>query len=560
LSDRFDNLVGGLNAEERKALLARILSSQKTTDFQEPVFVQEDGRQAVSPQEAYASLSLFQKILLALQSLFRGRKTEELLTERLLAQLRGRVSRSAPGLLDFHEERILGRLVDEVDELRAPLAYLRETVGEALKDPQFLAYLADLELDPLPRRLWAETDPAAIYQEPACTEEAEIKSEALFRFERIVTHIPTEDRERVYRDAQAVEALAALAALRIEELAVQLSPNGSPTTFADAGRKLRPLCDRLAAVRLFPSPTAWQALHLHARAAGGGSEAPEEEQELSSFLGNAHAATSSVRDFLRRVPLVDVLKLLNGDLSYVPKPAAGGEKWYALFKDCWERRLQKRFASYARERRRHAWKEEAAAYCEIPRLTPAEHYAAARFGALYVPRYPDSLSFLRSFHDAVFVPRMERNLKLVYINGEFYKPDNRAAYTDSFDGFVEVCRRAVMLDGRLSPEGDLGKVAYAGVAETAGQEARTAARTALETADAEARKIVDDALRHMKQLSRILHGILYGEVGGEYDTLANLGSIGGRENKAIRAGVDAALRHLENAYKLLAEVKDLEGA
>lgn len=560
MSDGFDRLVGDLSGEERKALLAKILASRKVeADFQEPLHA-EGQEEPASPQSVFASMSFFQRLLIRLRSLLTGKPMEDLVRDRILARLRTRLARSHPGLLDFRAQRILGRLVDEVDALRPPLAYLRETLGGALKDPHFLAFLANVELEPLPQRIWAETDPAAIYQEPACTEEGEIRSEALFRFERLVNHIPAEDRERVYRDAQAVEALASLASLRIEELAGQLAPGGSPAGLAEAGRKLRPLADRLASVVRFPSPAAWQALHLHGTPADSAGGAAEEEQELSAFLEHARSATAAIREFLRRVPLADLMKLLTGDISYAPRTASGGEKWFTLFKDSWENRMQKRFAAYAKERRRHAWREEAAAFCDLTRLAPAQHYAAARFGALYVPRFPDSQAFLRSFHESVFIPRMERNLKLVYINGDFYKPDNRAAYTDSFDGLIDACRRASALDGRLSPEGDLGKTAYAGLSEAATLETRMAARTALESADAEARRNVDDALRCLLSIRRLVHGILYGEVGGEYDTLANLGNIGGRENKAIRAGLDAALHGMDRAYALLAEIKDLENA
>jgi uncharacterized protein YwgA len=53
----------------------------------------------------------------------------------------------------------------------------------------------------------------------------------------------------------------------------------------------------------------------------------------------------------------------------------------------------------------------------------------------------------------------------------------------------------------------------------------------------------------------VLYGILYGEVGGRYDTLSNLGQIGGREHDTLMRQFDAVLSSsntlLENLSKLL---------
>ncbi len=53
-------------------------------------------------------------------------------------------------------------------------------------------------------------------------------------------------------------------------------------------------------------------------------------------------------------------------------------------------------------------------------------------------------------------------------------------------------------------------------------------------ADAEAAELVQRTINSLKTLNKILNGILYSEAGGKYDTLSNLGYIGGKENDVLK--------------------------
>jgi hypothetical protein len=73
--------------------------------------------------------------------------------------------------------------------------------------------------------------------------------------------------------------------------------------------------------------------------------------------------------------------------------------------------------------------------------------------------------------------------------------------------------------------------------------------------DEEAEALVRRTADQLRSISEILYGILYGEVGSQYDTLENLGDIGGRGHETLMRQFDAAQDKCrffsEQVYRLL---------
>ena len=76
----------------------------------------------------------------------------------------------------------------------------------------------------------------------------------------------------------------------------------------------------------------------------------------------------------------------------------------------------------------------------------------------------------------------------------------------------------------------------------------------MKSADIEAETIIQNVQNHMQALVRVLNGILYGEIGGRYDTLSNLSFIGGRTNQAYMAGLDAILQKSKKVTALIEKI------
>ena len=161
-----------------------------------------------------------------------------------------------------------------------------------------------------------------------------------------------------------------------------------------------------------------------------------------------------------------------------------------------------------------------------------------------------ALAFLDAFYRGPFLRELNRPLKVVLVDGEFYRKDNRIEYTDAYDALLRIPELLSAFDARLGPEGELGASWRSANAEM-GSSRRQAAQAADPSRAAPRRRpsasssAMGSALRTM---TLILQGFLKGEAGGRYDSLANLSYIDGKANKEFLRSLDRAKDRCERAY------------
>jgi len=557
--DVFDTVVKGLSREERSSLLEKIHASRKTAVEIEPLCSELEPQDADVVEAEYQRLPLFERFVLVLRSLFTGQSRSTILGSILLRRIRARIRKTAPGLLDFDADRFAEKMRTELDALREPVTFFRGSLPATQFNRDFHAFLAGMELEPLTDRLTLETDPQRIYQEPALTEEGEIHKEMWNRFQRILKDIPERSRARVYQDARAIASLTRLSVLRLEDMIGLFdgAKDGGPG-FKDLGKRLYLLCEVLVNMRYAPSPDALEALFLYSRRDRLQDPGFDLQAELRTFLESAAQALLSIQSFNRRVPLLDILRLLSGDPAYRPKETGGGEDWFVLFKGYWEEKLEESFRQYVTGRKKAACAVKALELLEISRLAPLHFYGNEESIPGFRPTHSLSLSLSMGIYEHLFLPHLDKPFKIIQMSGEFYRDDNRQQFGDSYEWLGTVSEKVEALDRRLSPEGDLGTKLSSLRTGTDPSESSRVKHAVCQEADTEARRIVDATVQHLTQVTKLLYGILYGEVGGTFDTLANLTSIGGKDNKGLRRKWDECLKKADRANALLCEVRDLE--
>jgi hypothetical protein len=557
--DVFDTVVKDLSREERASLLEKLHTSRQTATEIEPLcaVLEPDGSDPV--EEEYRRLPLFERFLLVLRSMFTGQSRSTILGTMLLRRIRSRIRKSAPGLLDFDADRFAEKMRMELATLLSAVVFFREYLPNTQYNRDFFAFLAGIELEPLTDRLAQETDPRRIYQEPLLTEEAEIRKEMWNRFQRILKDVPERERAKVYQDARAISSLARLSGIRLEDMIglFDAAREGGPG-FKDLGKRLYLLCEVLTNMRLAPSPDALEALFLYSRRDLLQNADFDVQAELRTFLERATQSLLEIQAFNRRVPLPDILRFLSADPSYRPKETGGGEDWFVLFKGYWEEKLEESYRQYVAGRKKAACAVKALEMLEISRLSPLRFYGAREGQPEAVARYELSLSFCLGIYEHMFLPHLDKSFKIIQMSGEFYRDDNRQQFGDSYGWLGTVSEKVDALERRLSPDGDIGKKlasVEAGTSDAGRSKRQSAAR---QEADTEARRIVDAMAQHLSLITKLLYGLLYGEVGGTFDTLSNLTSIGGKDNKALRRKWDECLKMTDRANALLCEIRDLE--
>jgi len=165
------------------------------------------------------------------------------------------------------------------------------------------------------------------------------------------------------------------------------------------------------------------------------------------------------------------------------------------------------------------------------------------------------LRFLEAFYHKTFLADINRVLKTVLLEGEFYKRDNRIDFTDAYNEILQTGDQLKKLDSRLSPEGELGTAYVQARGELAStQIKKRKIESAMKAAETEAESILVRITDSIGRMHEILRAILSTEVRGRYDSLSNLGRIDGNSNKDFQNGLEAAKDKLEKAHFLLGEL------
>jgi hypothetical protein len=166
--------------------------------------------------------------------------------------------------------------------------------------------------------------------------------------------------------------------------------------------------------------------------------------------------------------------------------------------------------------------------------------------------------FIKGFFQTVFLP-FTRSLKLIYLNGEFYKEENRRAYTDAFLFLSETGKKIEEIESSLGPQGNLRGAIQSVKGQTLGERLRQKRiLDILVRADGQAKTLVDAFLEQVDNLKDLLYGILKGQPGDRYDSLVNLSKIGGRENSELRQSWSQAMEKCDKAAAILKEIRELE--
>ncbi|MBL8968225.1 MAG: hypothetical protein JNG85_14555, partial [Spirochaetaceae bacterium] len=259
--------------------------------------------------------------------------------------------------------------------------------------------------------------------------------------------------------------------------------------------------------------------------------------------------------FNARVPLADLCRLAAENPELAPRELAGGEDWLAVYKAFWKERIEDRVDEFREERRYLALAEEISSFVGGAGIRRFSYISREERPGIPPVRLEIALSFLDGFYRGIFLSEINRPLKIVLVDGEFYRKENRMDYTDAFDALARLPESISAFDAKLSPEGEIGAAWTQAQFEVQPiQIKRRKLQSIQRSADEEAERIVRAASAALVEIVKIIHGILKGEAGGRYDSLANLSFLDGKANKEFLRSLGAAKDRCERANSLLAQL------
>jgi hypothetical protein len=328
--------------------------------------------------------------------------------------------------------------------------------------------------------------------------------------------------------------------------------------FQDAAKHLMKLADRLIAAKNSPSADALRVLFLFQCKGQLKNEEFDLEQEITDDLSKADGALSAIRRFNDRVPVALIVRYITRNLDYAPKQMGGAEDWFVIFKEFWQQRIEWSYREYQRDRRHANLIKGAKDYLGVSELPVLSCYSSPTFGEDAYIRYAFSVLFLKAFYERIF-RRMHRPLELIMLQGQFYKQQNREEFADTFEAIVQLGGKVVELESQLNEKGYFGSKIVA--IQKGGLSSEMKAQQIdeiLVEANTDALQLIDSGIEKLQKLVQLLAGILHGEPGAKFDTIANLSTLGGRENNLISTSWETSLKNASQAANILRDIRDLE--
>jgi hypothetical protein len=550
----FDRLVSDLESSERKALLEKIQHS--FSEPQEPLATIPEDETALNPDEELKKFTIIQRFFLFLQSIFTRKDRYTLIQDILLKKTASIIEKRASGLIDFHNSLYNEQMHNELALLKEHTLFFQAPLRSALVNNKhaFFTFLAGLELELVQFKLINETDPFSLWDTGTIENPAAVKHEMRKIAADIFQEIPIENKQRVYLDAQSLSALFHLSNHPFDTMLTTFK--SGKCTFRDLDKYLMPLADLLKALEFTPSVDALKALFLFHYKERLDDEDFFLEEMLYRKLSEAKTAIKGIGSFNERIPLVSMIRYTKGNLDYCPQKRGGGEDWFVIYKDFWHRRLENRYKEFYWQHEHERLKNEAADFIggyQLPQVF--KNRAIWPDGRI---NYCLSLSFLKAVLEKIF-QKHQRVLKLIFLKGEFYKEENRQAFTDTLEGISNIDTRILLLAGSLEPDGEPGGKLKKIYDETVKSESdKQVIMDIFVRVNKEALAIIEQAGTHLQAIAHILGGILHGEPGSKFDTLSNLASVGGRENKKLISSWHDILDQIIQSMNLLIEIKELE--
>ena len=558
-STTFQALVFELSPEERASLLERLQRTAKVSTealYSPPA---EDAQQ-VNYEEAYRSFGFITKIIIIIKSMFTGVAREDLVRDRCLHLVARKIESTHPGLVDPRRGVLREPFYTELQSLRQAARYFYDLLDRTLERNRaaFFAFLGSLEFEGVHTELGVAVDPYQYYSNNPAASDLDIRQALSLAFDAALTGIPENQRRAMSTDVKNLYALKKLSSFLFDRFlgSFQPSPSGrKELSMYAALDQLASLCSILSTMERPPSARLMEAIF----AFNFNDELRKPDYDLEAAvkkeMASAERALNVIREFNATVPMQQIVKLAYEDPNLITDQLPPGDDWFPIYRTYWRERLDKNFQRFSVQRRINQLESDIVSL--VGEEAQSNLRSVLEMGTEFIPplRQARVLRFIEAFFQKTFLQEINRYLKLILLEGEFYKRDNRLEFTDAYNTILQTGDALMALDYRLSPEGELGAT-YTQVKKelVAIQIRKRKIDSSVHAAENEAEALITKTSEALSRMQMILKGILAGEARSRYDSLSNLSRLEGRANKDFQRSLEACKDKLEKAVFLIGEL------
>ncbi len=563
-TSNFERLVQSLDSSERQNLLRRLADASEAQAEAINDSVPDTNTEAKSLARSVklADEPFIVRLWFAILGFFSSSSPDRAYARYLVNELGKRLSVFASAYLNSRKRCYTQRFYNELAKLKSSQDFFRPLLPAYEADKGgFYLILGSLLIKDICDAIGVASDPFSLPYDQDPKKDA--RAFFIREMETVIQSIPESERAKMYQSAQAIEWIKRFTALPIDRMLMRFSygQGTEKICLVEAlNTDLADLVNLFSGAKKIPA-LLLEALFLFCNKDEASDSKYDFEHECRQFVMSASEHLSGIGVLKKTVPLDEFMRFSLKDLEWLPAVNEGGEDWFLAFRNAWRTRFDERWRSWFALHRRAMLERNMCALLDVSEIPPLENRPWEGFWIPLAMRREFSLAFLKCFFSTVYPSRLMRPLKLLLIEGDFYRRENLAEYTDAFSTLDQHQLAIDQFDARLSPKGDIGEgFTLVQSEKMATIKGKARLESLIMTIDSEAENLVSRAALAFRSVDLVLEGVLEVVRGGPYETLVNLATVQGRLNVQFRKDLSHARRIVRDAAVLLAEAETLEKA
>lgn len=556
----FDELVAGISSDERKYLLAKINQNREHSfPLVQPAREETDG---FTLDIKLNSESFLYKFFLWIRSLISKKHKLEIYNDDLIRMLARKINKNHPGIVDMQNGLILSLFYEKLKELKNAADFFKPYFNIFNENPgKFYVFMSTFIAPEIASSINAEADPYSVPFEKEGTKE--VRSSLLKKLEGILKDIPQKSRAVMYDAVKSLNWLKRFSELPYTHFLAQFTAIVSENytcPFTNVQTDFNALANVLSDARSIPNE-ALEALFLFPQRKGGATVELDQDTEKSmrEFLSKSAAAISMVQMFISTVPFFALGKVIFSDYDWQIETFGGAEDWFVKFKEEWKIVFDERWESWLRDRKKSQLADvlmEKFGILSFPEL-PYRPWANLWGGVPF--RCEMTGGFLYWFATVKY-EEIIGVLNVLVLEGVFLNNDNRAEFSEAMNKFAEINHQVQLFGESLNEKGSVGSVFAKLIADHVRTlKGQNMVNSMILNAETSVRGWESSFCDCCRTIEKVLAGILDDEkTDKKYESIQNLMTIKGRENRAYRDNLQAEREVLLESRRILAEIEPLD--
>ncbi len=557
----FDKLVSTLSTKEIQTMLTRIDKGMGSSDE-----IQTKTAQSALPNNSSAKkdVSIADELLLVqlwirFLAFIHSTPVEQAYQDELIRRIGRNLHRNYQHYISTKDKLFLTPFYKALRELRKTQLFFSSLLATYDSDKgNFYILVSSFTLPDIYAELMQITDPFTTTEK---TEDVQtLKAQLLKSINKHFSLISGEQKADMYQYAQAIEWMKNFCDLPLESTLLRFTTHSPAHTFCPVkfiSTDIMDLANLLEDIKPIPN-VVLHSLFLLAKQ-DYLTQTVDLKKEADDFIAEASRTLEIIRQFKKKVPITDCARYAAHSITYEMIPISRGEDWFFLFKNAWKKRFNDRWNVWITEQKKANLNIRMLDLLYPNLITPLRHRPWK--DALIVLQFKREFSFcfLRTFFATVYKKSIQSYLKIILLEGNFYRRENLTEYTAAFTALKNQAGDSDIFEVKLSPEGELGAAfAHHKAKKMTNIKNKNSLEALMRSVETEAKQIIKTSQESFKTLITILNGFFEGNKNGIYAPLINWTVIQGDKNTAFRAKLEVIKKQLTAVSVMLSEAEKIE--